>query len=406
MRPEKYQALALSVKTVISRYIRAVLLMAPLACFTNPHHEGTGGRAQSNIQRLLRTARATDCEDKVVLKSSTTRMWKVFGALVAIVAVVIPAASALASPPPATMSAAFRALCHSAGPVAVTAIPAKVDLATCPLQGKKLFLPLRSGRPVVGLYVPRPGNTETAIMLTTKGSYMLSVTNSNGRLVIHTSMPGTASSARIPATDAACGQSNYALLPGAPRWRTTLYWHYNQSTASRAGLDGSVTQSDISAGNYNMTMGINNCGFSQNGFGAHGHYSGTTSKYANIDPGGNCTNNFPDGQNTVSWGPLNNTGVAFDCSIAHTDGTMYESDIYLGSNQAIVDNIPANCIDYGNRDLQTVATHEWGHAYGLNDVYSSSSSALVMYSPQLPCYQRRHLGKGDYDGMAYLYGFR
>lgn len=119
-----------------------------------------------------------------MLKNSTIRTWKVFGALVAIVAVVIPAANALASPTPATMSAAIRALCHSADPVPVTAIPAKVDLATCPLQGRELFLPLRSGRPVVGLYVPRPGNTETAIMLTTTGSYMLSVTNSNGRLVI------------------------------------------------------------------------------------------------------------------------------------------------------------------------------------------------------------------------------
>ncbi len=66
----------------------------------------------------------------------------------------------------------------------------------------------------------------------------------------------------------------------------------------------------------------------------------------------------------------------------------------------------SDCIDYGNRDLQSIATHEWGHAFGLNDVYTQTSSALVMYSPQPPCYLRRHLGKGDYDGMAYLYGFR
>jgi len=346
-----------------------------------------------------------------MLKSSTIGAGKVLVALVALVAVIIPAASASASvhhagaTRAATKSAALRALCHSADPVSVTAIPAKVDLATCPLQGRKLFLPLGNGRLEAGLYVPRPGDTETNNALTTKGSYMLSVTNSHGWLVIKTSRPGAPSPA-ITATDAACGQINYALLPGAPRWTSTLVWYYNESTASRAGLSGSVTLSDIRAGNTNMTMGINNCGFSEVGFGAYGQYAGTTSKYANIDSNGDCTSNFPDKQNTVSWGPLDNTGVAFDCSIATAGGSMYESDIYLGSNQGIVDNLPADCIDYGNRDLQSIATHEWGHAFGLNDVYTQTSSALVMYSPQPPCYLRRHLGKGDYDGMAYLYGFR
>jgi hypothetical protein len=344
-------------------------------------------------------------------KSSVIGTGKILGALVAIVAVIIPAASASASgrharaPRAAADSAALRALCHSASPIPVTAIPAKIDLATCPLQGRKLFLPLGNGPLEVGLYVPAPGNIETNYALTKKGGYMLSVTNSHGRLVITTSRPG-APAPPSRATDAACGQINYALLPGAPRWRTTLNWYYNESTASRAGLDGATTLSDIRAGNTNMTMGINNCGFSQVGFGAFGHYVGTTSRFANIDSNGDCTSNFPDQQSTVSWGTLDNTGVAFDCSIATTDGSMYESDIYLGSNQGIVDNIPADCIDFGNRDLQTVATHEWGHAFGLNDVYSQTSSALVMFSPQPPCYLRRHLGKGDYDGMAYLYGFR
>lgn len=346
-----------------------------------------------------------------MLRSSTIRTGKTLGALVAVVAVIIPAASASASghhagaTRAAPKSAALRALCHSAGPIPVTAIPAKIDLATCPLQGRKLFLPLGHGPLEVGLYVPRSGYTETNNALTTKGSYMLSVANSHGRLVITTSRPGAPSRASR-ATDAACGQINYKLLPGAPRWTRTLVWYYNESTVSRAGLDGPTTLSDIRAANTNMTMGINNCGFSEVGFRAFGQYAGTTSKFANIDSNGDCTSNFPDEQNTVSWGPLDNTGVAFDCSIAQDGHSMDESDIYLGSNQGIVDNLPADCIDFGNRDLQSVMAHEWGHAFGLDDVFSQTSSALVMFSPQPPCYLRRHLGKGDYDGMAYLYGFR
>jgi hypothetical protein len=348
-----------------------------------------------------------------MLKSSTTGTGKVLGALVAMVAVIVPAVSAPASvrhagaARAAATSAALRALCHSAGPVPVTAIPANVDLATCPLQGRKLFLPLRNGKPVVGLYVPGPGDTETATMLTTKGSYMLSVTNSHGRLVIKTSRPGApapAIKAAARRTDAACGESNYKFL-GA-KWTKTLVWYYNASTASRAGLTASLTTNDIRAGNYNMTMGINNCGFSQKGFRAYGQYAGTTSKYANIDSNGDCIpGHFPDGQNTVSWGDLNNNGIAFDCSIA-SNGSMTESDIYLGSNQKIVDDLPPDCLTYSNRDLQTVATHEWGHAFGLADLGDSNSKDLVMYNMQKPCSLRRHLGKGDYDGMGGLYGWR
>src|SRR5690348_5489579 len=99
-----------------------------------------------------------------MLESSTIRTGKVLGALVAVVAVIIPAASASASRHHAgvtqatTASAALRALCHASGPVPVTAIPAKVDLATCPLQGRKLFLPLGgNGKLEVGLSVPPPG---------------------------------------------------------------------------------------------------------------------------------------------------------------------------------------------------------------------------------------------------------
>src|SRR5262249_54018535 len=148
-----------------------------------------------------------------------------------------------------------------------------------------------------GLYVPRSGDTMTATMLTTKGSYMLSVTNSHGRLVIKTSRPGAPSPASR-ATDAACGQSNYKFL-GA-KWTKTLVWYYNASTASRAGLTASLTLSDIRDANYSMTMGINNCGYSETGFRAYGQYAGNTSKYANIDSNGDCIpGRFPDGQNTV-----------------------------------------------------------------------------------------------------------
>lgn len=241
-------------------------------------------------------------------------------------------------------------------------------------------------------------------ILSTKGSYTLSVANSHGQLVIKTSLPGAslprARPVKAAALDAACGQSNYGFIGG--RWTSTLVWYYNDSTVSRAGLSVSATLSDIRAGNSNITLGINNCGYSETGFRAYGSYAGTTSKYANINANGQCLT--PDGQNTVSWGPLNNSDVAEDCIWGTPEGVLNEADIYLGSNQHIVDNLPANCTN--SRDLQSVATHEWGHAFGLTDLTDNKSTALVMYQNQLPCTLRRHLGKGDYQGMEALYGFR
>lgn len=241
-----------------------------------------------------------------MLRRSTVA--KASAAIIAMAAVVVPAASASASARQAdatratAKSAALRALCRSAGPIPVTAIPAEVDLATCPIQGKKVFLPSVHGRPSPGLYVPGPGRMVTDNILSTKGSYTLSVANSHGQLVIKTSLPGAslprARPVKAAALDAACGQSNYGFIGG--RWTSTLVWYYNDSTVSRAGLSVSATLSDIRAGNSNITLGINNCGYSETGFRAYGSYAGTTSKYANINANGQCLT--PDGQNTVSWG--------------------------------------------------------------------------------------------------------
>jgi hypothetical protein len=295
------------------------------------------------------------------------------------------------------MSAGLPAACHSAGPVAVTATTAKVDLATCPLQGRKLFLPRRNGKPVVGLYVPRRGMV-TIHLLTTRGSYMLSATISHGQLVVRSSRPGTPSPV-VPAIDAACGQKNYLLAHAA--WKKTLVWYYNENSVP-SGLSGAATLTDIRAGNTNMTQGINNCGYSETGFRSVGSYAGTTGKSANIRTDGECS--ASDGQSTVSWGPLSVDQVAYDCTWGSDPSTMTESDILLGSNQGIVDTLPANCKT--SRDLQSVATHEWGHAFGLGDLGGDGDSALVMYDNQKVCTWRRHLGNGDYYGMAHLYGFR
>ncbi len=154
-----------------------------------------------------------------------------------------------------------------------------------------------------------------------------------------------------------------------------------------------------------MTNGINNCGFTEYDFAIHGSYQGTTSRYANINSAAQCTSNFPDGQNTVSWGPFNNTStLALTCiENGSFNGmeTITEADIYIGSNVHMVDSLPSNCTD--QEDLQTIVTHEWGHAFGL--AHETSGPDEVMYPTKPACALRRHLGDGDWVGMASLYGY-
>jgi hypothetical protein len=343
-------------------------------------------------------------------------------AIIAAAAVAVPAAgvsastvsapAAVAAPAryaattaPVARGAALHALCHSAGPIVANALPATVELASCPIQGRQLVLRLLDGHLGAGIYVPPPGHTEGNDLLTTRGEYNLEVTNSGGRLSIRVATPAR-QTARIPHVtreDAACHESRWEDLH--LRQYKTVYWYYNQTTAvNRAHLSASASLADIRAASTNMTVGVNNCGFSQVGFAAYGSYSGTTNLYANIDSSGNCTGNYPDGQNTVSWGPLESGHVADTC-YGGEDGAMGETDTYIGSDQGVVDNLPAGCTD--NFDLQTIMTHEWGHVFGLQHFFNdTANSALVMYGEAVPCNVRRHLGLGDYNGMGFKYGPR
>jgi len=340
-------------------------------------------------------------------KISPVKTAKTLGAAIAMAAVFIPAAGASAAsarPAAGALSAArsdaLRVLCHSRGAIPVTAIPARVDLATCPIQGRLLVLPVPHYRTGPGLYAPRrSGETIAAYALAASGSYTLRVTNSRGRLFIKTAVPHISMAPVARRTDAACSENGMAAEGSV--WNTTLNWFYNMSTVSRAGLSGSATLSDIRAANFNMTMGINNCGLSETGFRAYGAYQGTTGRFANIDSAGHCTNNFPDGQNTVSWGPFSGVPwLAYTC-VEQSGQTMTESDTYLGSNVGMVDNYPANC--NGLHDLQSIMTHEWGHAYGLGDLLNNRYQDEVMFQGKPPCTLRRHLGLGDYNGMGLLY---
>lgn len=195
----------------------------------------------------------------------------------------------------------------------------------------------------------------------------------------------------------------YGTAGPSYNWSATVDWYYNESTASRAGLTVAATESDIRGANNNMTTGANDCGYPTGQFRSHGAFQGNTSKYANIDSSGNCTSNFPDLQNTVSWAPftgnaLSGGTLAVTCIDAYvTTGKMIEADIYIGSNVNIVDNLPSGCIS--SYDAQATVTHEWGHAYGMAHETSGPDEAMYPYESACSTAERT-LGNGTGTGWT------
>ncbi len=335
------------------------------------------------------------------------------------VAVTVPLSATAAAANAAPHELAF---CSGTSAISASALARPVNINACHIKGRKVVMNFGRGQPADGVHVQAPGKGQTIVVTTTSGEYELTVnTNTHGNVVAKqsfasggTATRGTASPATERRTDAACGETAWNGEGGiwySPNASPTLLWYYNELTASRAGLSGSATLSDIRAGNYNITNGINNCGYAEGVFAIHGSYQGTTSRYANINSAAGCTSNFPDGQNTVSWGPFDSSHynqsthmgtLALTC-IEHGSfngmSTLTEADIYLGSNVDMVDSF-SNC--RYQEDLQTIVTHEWGHAFGL--AHESSGPDEVMYPTRPWCQLRRHLGNGDYVGIDSLYG--
>lgn len=300
------------------------------------------------------------------------------------------------------------AFCSGTAPIRAADLSAPVSLHTCAVQGR---LVVRDDGPArIAVHVPPPGRAQSAEAVTASGDYVLTVTDTGGRVTASTSprpaRPAAVPSGVAPAADPACDEYGVAYLGYV--WIQTLKWYYNQSTVSRAGLNGPTTRDEIRQANSNITLGINNCGWPETGFQAYGAYQGTTSLFANIDSSAECTSRFPDGQNTVSWGPFDSgeaDTLALTCTeynISGSDRFAFESDTYLGSNRGLATSFSPMCGD--RHDLQSVMTHEWGHSYGLD--HEESGPHEVMYAFSSPCALRRHLGAGDYAGMANLYGTR
>jgi hypothetical protein len=103
----------------------------------------------------------------------------------------------------------------------------------------------------------------------------------------------------------------------------------------------------------------------------------------------------------VDFGNLAATDLGFVCWWTSGKKTV-GSDMRLNSTEYTWAVNLDGCV--AKYSVQDVATHEFGHTYGLNDVSETLHPALTMSVVMLPCQNAETtLGLGDVKGLEALY---
>lgn len=179
-------------------------------------------------------------------------------------------------------------------------------------------------------------------------------------------------------------------------WANRLVeWQYNP--ASQKGTDSAATlQRAANRWKGNLTDPCGNTGYSS----LRTSYAGTTTRAPLPTSGGGC-GAYSVALNTKGWGALPSGTLAATCT--YTIGAYpYRSDQKYNTSYNWNTGSTTSCT--GTRyDLQGVATHEFGHTYGLGHSQQANNQVMKPYANTCESAMRT-LGRGDIRGINYLYG--
>ncbi|WP_248582487.1 matrixin family metalloprotease [Nocardioides sp. InS609-2] len=187
---------------------------------------------------------------------------------------------------------------------------------------------------------------------------------------------------------------------GGHAWAAPLTWTFDASSTPRH-LNKSRALRDLVAGAKNIAGGRNDCGLARVST-VGSSYAGVSSTRPDIDViGNNITCGDYNTSNAVDFGALPRGIYGWTCFWWDSTGQMVAADMRVSNSPAVVTKVPHRC--RSRFDLQAIATHEWGHAFGLGHV-SAANRNLTMPPLLISCSSdQRTLGLGDYKGIEALY---
>ncbi len=260
-----------------------------------------------------------------------------------------------------------------------------------------------TGAPVA---TPAPGYGVALTAITTAGEGLA--------LVIETDLSGvtrvldlTALGARGVARDGAasspgaCSDRKHAEI--GFKWARSWQWEFRASSTP-LGMRKAGAEAQLRAAVRSITDARNDCGLPDR-VSARATYLGRTPRRPGIRSDATCGR--WDGHNVVGFGTLPPSIAGVTCTTytipSNGRGRAIESDVLLNKRHLRWAVRPASCAG-DDAILRSIATHEFGHVFGLAHVTESAHGKLTMSEVIGPCDDSAFtLGRGDVLGLERLY---
>ncbi len=311
-------------------------------------------------------------------------------------------------------------VCPEGRTVAASGLPTTVNTRQCDLVGKVL------SEGSVSVVIPAPGHGVSVSALGPAGETSLYVFNSpEGVLSVFDSGVGATESFSSGPTEPppcdeigatgcieACSDTTYHLNPYKAKEKNGQPWYFKASSTPTGGtpaLTADIALAQIKAGTKTIVTGRNDC-LLGDPVPQGAPYKGTTAKGSGISSTSRCPAFPGNGKSIVDFGNLaGQAGLACTAYTKIGNGPWFisEADIRFEKDMPWTTTPDADDCS-GLLDLQSVAAHERGHAFGLKHAAEAGEGDAhlpqTMFWSTYPCSSyARTLGKGDHAGLKALY---